>query len=72
MKINTGLQSGENKADSGLELDSGSRNVNKSGGNGSCATVEEMGKAFGDCDVLESLRIRRLIREHFDIYGIVF
>lgn len=73
MKINIRLNSGEN-LDSGLDFgsESGSEFVNKSGGNGSCATVEEMGKAFGDGYVVENLRIRRLIRNHFDAYGTLF
>lgn len=34
-----------------------------------CATVEEMGEAFGHVSWKESLRVRRLIRDHFALHG---
>ncbi|OAY67000.1 hypothetical protein ACMD2_04970 [Ananas comosus] len=39
------------------------------GGRRSCATVEEMGEAFAGGSEKESLRIRELIRRHFDLHG---
>uniref|UniRef100_A0A7N0UQA3 Uncharacterized protein n=1 Tax=Kalanchoe fedtschenkoi TaxID=63787 RepID=A0A7N0UQA3_KALFE len=54
----------ETKAEGGADSASG-----RSGGNGSCATVEEMGTAFGSGEVMESLRVRRLIWHHFDLHG---
>lgn len=35
-----------------------------------CATVEEMGEAFGHVSWKESLRLRRLIRNHFAMHGL--
>ncbi|KAF3973043.1 hypothetical protein CMV_003508 [Castanea mollissima] len=35
----------------------------------SCATVEEMGKAFHGGFRNESLRVRRIIQDHFALYG---
>ncbi|RVW52675.1 hypothetical protein CK203_068797 [Vitis vinifera] len=34
-----------------------------------CATVEEMGEAFGHVSWKESLKVRRLIRDHFALHG---
>ncbi|KAL9666781.1 hypothetical protein QQ045_001121 [Rhodiola kirilowii] len=72
MKFDIPLRGGE-EAEGGSDSESGISFVNKSksggNGNGSCATVEEMGKAFGVGDVVESLRVRRLIGKHFVIHG---
>lgn len=38
----------------------------------SCATVEEMGKAFHGGFWNESLRVRRIIQDHFALYGTIF
>ena len=38
----------------------------------SCATVEEMGKGFASGSEKESLRVRELIKRHFEIYGMSF
>lgn len=35
----------------------------------SCATVEEMGEVFKEGFLNESLRVRELIRAHFDLNG---
>lgn len=35
-----------------------------------CATVEEMGEAFGHVSWKESLKVRRLIRDHFALHGL--
>ncbi|CAK7328355.1 unnamed protein product [Dovyalis caffra] len=52
------------------------RNVRRGGGGGgggsskSCATVEEMGKSFKGGQVWkESLRVRKIIADHFDLNG---
>lgn len=37
---------------------------------GSCATVEEMGTVFRQGHEKESLRVRKLIQEHFRVHGI--
>ncbi|CAM8973092.1 unnamed protein product [Rhodiola kirilowii] len=72
MKFDIPLRGGE-VAEEGSDSESGISFVNKSksggNGNGSCATVEEMGKAFRVGDVAESLRVRQLIRKHFVIHG---
>ncbi|KAK6920471.1 hypothetical protein RJ641_014149 [Dillenia turbinata] len=36
---------------------------------GPCAKVEEMGKVFEKVDWSQSLRVRSLIRQHFDLHG---
>lgn len=36
-----------------------------------CATVEEMGEIFGRGYLAESLRARRIIRNHFDLHGMI-
>lgn len=41
----------------------------KSGGSKSCATVEEMGESFKGAVWKESLRVRRIIQEHFSVNG---
>ncbi|KAK9120157.1 hypothetical protein Scep_018250 [Stephania cephalantha] len=41
----------------------------RSGGSSGCATVEEMGEVFADDVGAESLRVRRLIRNHFALHG---
>ena len=38
----------------------------------SCATVEEMGEAFHGGFWNESLRVRRIIQDHFALYGTIF
>ncbi|THU55666.1 hypothetical protein C4D60_Mb11t08970 [Musa balbisiana] len=35
----------------------------------SCATVEKMGEAFADSSEMESLRVREVIKRHFDLHG---
>ncbi|RRT41746.1 hypothetical protein B296_00039870 [Ensete ventricosum] len=37
----------------------------------SCATVEKMGEAFADSSEMESLRVREVIKRHFDLHGIL-
>lgn len=39
------------------------------GGQRSCATVEEMGEAFAGGFEKESLRVRELLKRHFEING---
>ncbi|KAK9117624.1 hypothetical protein Sjap_016571 [Stephania japonica] len=39
------------------------------GTSGGCATVEEMGEVFADDVGAESLRVRRIIRNHFALHG---
>ncbi|KAJ9189738.1 hypothetical protein P3X46_000994 [Hevea brasiliensis] len=41
----------------------------KTGGSKSCATVEEMGESFKGAAWKESLRVRRIIQEHFAVNG---
>ena len=38
----------------------------------SCATVEEMGEAFHGGFWNESLLVRRIIQDHFALYGTIF
>lgn len=47
-----------------VEVDDGGGQRRKS-----CATVEEMGEVFRDGFLNESLRVRELIRAHFDFNG---
>ncbi|XP_018675784.2 uncharacterized protein LOC135627949 [Musa acuminata AAA Group] len=35
----------------------------------SCAIVEKMGEAFADSSEMESLRVREVIKRHFDLHG---
>lgn len=37
----------------------------------SCAIVEKMGEAFADSSEMESLRVREVIKRHFDLHGIL-
>ncbi|PKI60311.1 hypothetical protein CRG98_019247 [Punica granatum] len=58
------LKDASSQSSGGEEVDSGGGERRKS-----CATVEEMGEVFRDGFFTESLRVRELIRAHFDLNG---
>lgn len=49
-----------------------SSNIEERNKNKACATVEEMGEELRGAFWEDSIRVRNIIRRHFDLYGVIF